>query len=359
MAELLTSDYVERRAAELMPRANYDFIAGGADDEFTLRANVAGLQRYRLRTRVLHDVSKVDTSLNIFGSLLKSPIFVPPMGGHRLASEDGEIASGRGANWAGVGYMMSTASNYTLEEVVEHLGPGKWFQLYCFKDRGVTEDLIRRAEAAGYEAICVTVDAPVLGLRRRDVRNEFMPGPQVQWVNLEPYGRAALPNVTDGNTVLLYFMEQIDSGLTWKALEWLRSLTSLPVIVKGVLSPEDAEQVVTLGFDGVYVSNHGGRQLDRALATIEALPEVVSTVDGRVPVLVDGGFRSAGDIAVALAIGASAVGVGRPVLYALGVGGDEAVASYLGGLARDLERTMALVGARSLEELDSSRVVAI
>lgn len=359
MAELLTSEYLEQRAAELMPKASYDFIAGGADDEVTLAANRSRLLPYQLRTRVLQGVEKVDTSIELLGSSLSSPIFVPPMGGHRLASEEGELASGRGAAWADVAYMMSTASNYTLEEVAEHLGRGKWFQLYCFKDRGVTEDLVRRAEAAGYESLCVTVDAPVLGLRRRDVRNEFMPGPQVQWANLEPYGRAVLPNVADGNTVLLYFMDQIDSSLTWKDLEWLRSLTSLPIAVKGVLTGEDADQVVASGCDGVYVSNHGGRQLDRALATIDALPEVVEAVAGRVPVLVDGGFRSAGDIAIALAIGASAVGVGRPVLYALGIGGDEAVATYLGGLVRDLERTMALVGARSLHELDKSRVAAV
>jgi isopentenyl diphosphate isomerase/L-lactate dehydrogenase-like FMN-dependent dehydrogenase len=359
MAELLSSDYVEKRAEELMPRANYDFIAGGADDEFTLRANVEGLRRYRLRTRILQDVRRVDTSVELFGRKLESPIFVPPMGGHRLAAEEGELASARGASWARVAYMMSTASNYTLEDVAEVLGPGKWFQLYCFKDRAVTEDLVRRAEAAGYEALCVTVDAPVLGLRRRDVRNEFAPGPQVHWANLEPYGLAALPDITDGNTVLVYFLEQIDASLTWKDLEWLRSITSLPLVVKGVLSGDDAGTVVDLGFDGVYVSNHGGRQLDRAPGTIEALPEVIDVVGGRVPVLVDGGFRSSGDIAVALALGAAAVGVGRPVLYALAIGGDEATAAYLGGLVRDLERTMALVGARTVGELDRSRVMAL
>lgn len=359
MSAFLSSDHVEARARELLPTAIFDFIAGGADNEVTLAANRDGFGSYRLRPRVLRDVSTIDTSTTLFGRKLQTPLLVAPMGSHQLTAPEGELATAQAAASTDVAYITSTAASYSLEEVAEVGDAPKWFQLYCFKDRSVTADLIERAEAAGYEALVITVDAPVLGMRRRDLRNTFMPGPHIRWSNLERYGRAGLPETATGATVLDYFVQQIDATVTWDDVIWMKSLTSLPVILKGILTGEDARRSVELGLDGAYVSNHGGRQLDQAMGTIEALPEVVEAVPDGFPVIVDGGFRSAGDALIALALGASAVAVGRPVLYALALGGESAVHNFLRQLVDDLRRAMALAGLTSLDEIDGSHIVRI
>lgn len=359
VGEFLSSDYVEEQAREILPTAIFEFISGGADNEITLAANCDGFRSYRLRPRVLVDVSDVDTSITLFGRRLRTPLLVAPMGSHQLTAPHGELATAKAASSTGVKYITSTAASYSLEQVAQIDGLDKWFQLYCFKDRSVTSDLIERAEAAGYEALVITVDAPVLGMRRRDLRNEFMPGPHIRWANLERYGRAGLPENTTGATVLDYFVDQIDATVTWDDVGWMKSRTSLPVILKGVLTAEDARRLVDLGLDGVYVSNHGGRQLDQAIGTIEALPAVIEAVPADTPVIIDGGIRSAGDILVALALGASAVSIGRPILYALGIGGETAVREYLRQLLDDLQRAMALTGIPSLDQIDMTHIVRL
>lgn len=215
MVEFLSSDYVEERARHILPKAIFEFISGGADNETTLAANRDEFHAYRLRPRVLRDVSNVETSITLFGHRRNTPLFVAPMGSHQLMAAAGELATAQAASATDVGYITSTAASYSLEEVGQIDGLGKWFQLYCFKDRMVTADLIARAEAAGYEALVITVDAPVLGMRRRDLRNEFVPDPHIRWANLERYGIAGLPESTTGTSVLDYFVEQIDATVTW------------------------------------------------------------------------------------------------------------------------------------------------
>ena len=347
----------DRRDAEargVLPIEAYDFISGGAGEEQTLAANEAAFQRIRFTTRILRDVSSIDTAVTIFGDRLAMPVLVAPMGAHRLVHPEGEIGTARAAAQAGVGYITSTAATESMEDLAAEGGQARWFQLYCYRDRGVTEDLVHRAEAADYSALCVTCDAPVLGMRRRDVKNAFRPSPDIRWVNLERYGLAALPNAQDGSVVMKYFAGLIDPTLTWRELEWMAGITRLPVVVKGVLNPEDARLAVEAGAGGVYVSNHGGRQLDRVVATVDALQGVVDAVGDRVPVFIDGGLRSAADVAAAIAMGAAAVAIGRPILWALAIGGQGEVARYLEELHADLVRTLALLGVTSAPALDSA-----
>lgn len=328
-------------ARDLLDPAVHDFIEGGAGDEVAVAGSRRALDRYRLRPRVLRDVAAVDATTTVLGTRLAAPILVAPMGGHALVHGDAEMATAAGASAAGVGYISSTAANVRLEQQVE-VAENAWYQLYVFRDRGVTRDLVDRAVAAGYRAIVVTVDAPVLGVRRRDIRNRFQP--QVRWANLEPYAAAALPEGGDGTAIMRYFAEQIDPSVTWEDIAGIADASGVPVAVKGVLTAEDATLAIEHGAAAVYVSNHGGRQLDRTIAPVDALPEVAAAVDGRVPVLVDGGIRSAGDVAVALGLGAAAVGIGRSVLWALAVGGREGVTGHLRAVVDEFERTLALLG---------------
>lgn len=343
--------------AELPPglsRAAFDFLEGGAGDEVTLRANESSFRRWSFVPRVCVDVAKVDTGTQLDGRQMSAPYFVAPTGTHRLFHPDAEFATAAAAMTADVPYATSTAASVSMEEIADVAPAERWFQLYSFKDRDVVADLVRRAESSGYRALIVTVDAPVLGIRRRDIRNQFSVGPEIRWANLEPYGVDALSAADDGSTVARYFAEQIDPSVTWRDIERIVESTSLPVWVKGVLRPDDAERARDSGASGVYVSNHGGRQLDGVPATIDVLPSIVDRVGADIDVVVDGGVRSGADVVTAIALGARAVGLGRPPLIALARGGESAVIEFLQSLRDDVRHNLQLLGVASLQDLDRS-----
>ena len=341
----------EQAARGRLDPAVYDYVAGGADDELTLAENLAAWARLRLRPRVLRDVRRVDTATTLLGTPLPTPILVAPTGYHGLLHPEGEAATAAGAAAAGSLMVVSTQANRSLEEVARRApGAPRWFQVYVHVDHEFTEELVGRAAAAGYSALVLTADLPVLGNRRRDVRNrlQFPPG-MVLGNAVERYG-------IEGADVLAH-ASRFDPGLEPATIAWLHRSSGLPVLVKGVLRGDDADAFVAAGAAGIVVSNHGGRQLDTALAGADALPEVVAAVDGRVAVLVDGGVRLGTDVVKALCMGASGVLVGRPVLWGLASGGAEGVRTVLQGLHDELLRAMALCGAVSLPELTPDLLV--
>ena len=322
------------------------YYASGADDQTTLADNEAAMRRYVLRPRVLVDVSSVDTRLTLLGLSLAAPILVAPMALQRLAHPDGEAAVARAAAAAGLGYCLSTMATTSLEEVAP-LAAGRapqLFQLYVLRDRALTAQLVARAAAAGYSALVVTVDAPLLGRREADVASGFTLPEGLELANLRDAIAPLSRHQKEGSALFAWFASQVDASLTWRDIAWLRSLTRLPLLLKGILTGEDAARAVAAGVDGIVVSNHGGRQLDGVAAALDALPEVVAAVGGRMPVLVDGGFRRGGDVLKALGLGASAVLVGRPCLWGLAAGGEAGVAAVLGMLVRELRLAMALAG---------------
>jgi 4-hydroxymandelate oxidase len=343
-------DY-EALAEQRLTRLAWDYYSSGAWDEVTLRDNRAAFERIRLRYHVLRGVETPDLSTQLLGRPHAWPLLVAPTAFARLGHPEGEVAIGRAAAASEVTQVLSALSTVTLEDVAEASPDGpKWFQLYVFRDRGLTADLVARAEAAGYEALVVTVDAPVLGRRERDTRNHFALPEGMAAANIE----AHLPRIASeegGSALAWFFATQIDASLTWDDIDWLASQTSLPVLVKGVVRGDDAMHAVEHGCTAVIVSNHGGRQLDTAIASVEALPEVVQAVEGRASVLVDGGVRRGTDIVKALALGADAVLLGRPVLWGLAVDGQAGVEHVLSLLRAEFEHAMVLCGAGSVADL--------
>jgi 4-hydroxymandelate oxidase len=344
------SDY-EALARERIPRMAYEYISGGAADEITLRWNRESFDRIRLRLKILVDVSKLDTRLTLFGQELPFPILLAPTSYHRLVHPEGEIATVKGAGAAGATLVASMLATTAIEEMAKAATGPLWFQTYILKDRGFTRDLIQRAEGAGCKAICVTVDSPVVGVRNRDQRAHFALPPEMERANLKglmrPGGNLRPP---EGDI----YTPILDAGLTWKEIDWLRSFARVPVVLKGVLNPGDAEQAVKAGASGIIVSNHGARNLDTVPATIDVLPEITERVAGRIPVLMDSGVRRGTDVLKALALGATAVLIGRPYLYGLGVAGPEGVRRVVNILQTELRLAMAFLGQTSLRSIDRS-----
>jgi isopentenyl diphosphate isomerase/L-lactate dehydrogenase-like FMN-dependent dehydrogenase len=349
--DLATWHDLERAAQRMLDPAVHDFIAGGAEDERTLRRNRRAFSDFALSPAAFRDVSAVDARVTAHGAELSAPLLVAPMGGHRLVHDAGELATARGAAAAGVATITSTASNVPMEEEAQG-NPARWFQLYVYRDRGITKDLIARAADAGYQALVITADTPVLGFRRRDLRNRFQP--QVRWANIERYAAGRLPDTNDGSAIMRYIADQLDPALTWADVEAVVAESPLPVHIKGIMRPADARRAVEAGASGVYVSNHGGRQLDLGLPTLAALPAIADAVAGRATVLLDGGVRSASDVLLALALGADLVAVGRPVLWGLAAAGPDGVRRYLDDLVRGVRAALALIGVRTPAELDRS-----
>ena len=333
---------LEQEARGRLDPAVYDYVAGGAGAELTLADNLAAWARLRLRPRVLRDVRQVDTATILLGARLENPVLVAPTGYHGLVHPDGEAATAAGAAAAGGLMVVSTQANRSIEEVAAAApGAPRWFQVYVHTDHDFTEELAGRAAAAGYSALVLTADLPVFGNRLRDTL-QFPPG-MVLGNAVRRYG--------SGGVDIPARVSRFDAGLTPATIVWLQRCSGLPVLVKGVLRGDDAEAFVAAGAAGIVVSNHGGRQLDAALAAADALPEVVAAVGGRVPVLVDGGVRWGSDVVKALSLGASGVLVGRPVVWGLAVGGAEGVRRVLLGFQQELARAMALCGATSLADL--------
>lgn len=337
----------EAHARDVLPAMVYDYFAGGSEDETTLRANTSAWESQRIVPRVMVDVRTIDPSTTLLGRNLAFPVLVAPCAFNRLAHPDGEHAVARAAARAGVIQVLSTASSTPLEDVAA-LAPEapRWFQLYCYKDRDLTLDLVHRAEAAGFEALCLTVDVAVPGLRERDVRNRFALPEGIRWANLDHM----MESVGQGSALTHYIHQMWDRNLSWETLSWLRSQTSLPVVVKGVMAADDARLAAESGIDGIVVSNHGGRQLDGCVSTGEVLAEVCAAVDDRCPVLVDGGIRRGSHVVKALAMGASAVLVGRPYLWGLAANGEAGVYAVLEQFRTEIERSMALAGCRTVQE---------
>jgi isopentenyl diphosphate isomerase/L-lactate dehydrogenase-like FMN-dependent dehydrogenase len=347
----LTVDEFEEAARGRLPRMVFDYFAGGSGEEWTLAENRRAFARWVLRPRVLADVSDIDLRTTVLGQEVAFPILLAPTALQRMAHRYGELATARAAVSLGALMVLSTVSTASLEEVAG-AGARLWFQLYVLKDRDLTAELVKRAHAAGYRALVLTVDAPILGRRFRDDRNRFSLPPGIGMANLEGMG---LPE-SEGSRLFAFFVERHDASLTWDDVAWLGSLTPMPLVLKGIVRGDDATRAVEVGAAAIVVSNHGGRQLDGAPATIDVLPEVIEAVEGRAEVLIDGGIRRGSDALKALALGARAVLVGRPYLWGLAVDGEGGVRRVMELLRDELALAMALCGCPSVADIDRSLV---
>ncbi|MEY2493920.1 MAG: 4-hydroxymandelate oxidase [Verrucomicrobiota bacterium] len=343
------SNYVQAARGKLS-REVCDYFEGGALDEIALRENVAGWERLKLFYRVLAGVGERDLSTTMLGQPISMPIAIAPTAFHKLACEEGEIATARSAKTAGTLFILSSLSNTAMEAVFAEAASPRWFQLYIYKDRQVTLELVKRAEAAGAEAIVLTVDAPGLGTRERDTRNRFRLPDGLAVENLAPLGKGQMPEVR-GSGLAAYVRENFKADLGFDDLDWLCGSTRLPVVVKGVCRGDDARRSVEHGAKALVVSNHGGRQLDSAPATCEVLPQVVDAVDDLCEIYVDGGIRRGSDVLKAIALGARAVLIGRPVLWGLCVAGEQGATSVLEILRRELDEAMLLCGCTRIEDI--------
>ncbi|KAJ1973078.1 hypothetical protein H4R33_007013, partial [Dimargaris cristalligena] len=366
----------ENIAKNILPRSAWDYYASGAEEMLTVQDNMDAYSRIRLRPRVLVDVSKIDLKTKVMGHTIQNPICVSPSAMQRMAHDAGEKATARACAKMRTCMILSSWSTTSLEDVDtagrevsddpslakrDLPSPTRWFQLYVYKDRDTTLNLVKRAEKAGYQALVVTVDTPYLGRRLADIRNKFTLPPHLTLANLEAHGKGEkslmgpvdlteysggaakrAPGQTNTSGLAAYVVDQTDASLTWEAIHWLRANTSMPIIVKGVMTAEDARLALENKVDGIMVSNHGGRQLDGALSTIEALPEIVEAVNGKVDVFIDGGVRRGTDIFKALALGAKACFLGRPVLWALTYKGEEGVQEMMQLLEDEFKLCMAL-----------------
>jgi len=346
-------DFREAARQRLTPEA-YDYYVSGALTEWTLRENDRAFQRWRFHKRVLVDVSTIDTSTTILGSVVPFPVLVAPTAFHRLADPDGELATARAARDAGVVMVASTLATTSLEDIAA-TGVDRWFQLYMQKDRGLTRELVARAVAAGYTAIVLTVDTPFIGIRYTELRNRFQLPDGLQLANFgEGLAAGGSGAGRDSASGLRAFSEQFDQTLDWRELEWLCgecATAGLPVVAKGIVTDIDARRAVDAGVAAVVVSNHGGRQLDGDPATLDALPEVVGEVGDDVEVLLDGGVRTGPDVIKAVALGARAVLIGRPVLWGLAAGGQAGVERVLALLRDEVADTLRQVGVPRLADV--------
>lgn len=343
---------LEQLAKEKLPAIAYDYYRSGAWDEVTLKANREAYEKIKIHYKVLVDVSNRDLSTTLFGQKVSFPILIAPTAFHKLAHPEGEVATARAAVKANTLMTLSSLSTTSVEEVSAATNRNFWFQLYINKNREYTRDLVARAEAAGAKALVVTVDTPLWGRRERDVRNGFHLPSGLSAVNLEKYDKDAVTKGQTGAGLGQSFAWMIDSALQWKDLDWLAGISKLPIIIKGVCRADDARIAMSHGVKGILVSNHGGRQMDSAPATIEVLPAIVDAVGDQTTVLMDGGIRRGLDAMKALAYGAKAVLVGRPVLWGLASGGQAGVEKALSILREELDLAMALTGCRNLSEVN-------
>ena len=345
------SDFEAIARERISPMA-YEYISGGAGSEVTLKWNEEAFQKIRLRPKVLVDVSRIDTRINLFGQEMPFPILLAPAAYHCLVHPEGELATARGASAAGATFVVSTMATTSVEEIAAVTTAPLWFQLYVQPDRGFTKSLIQRAEDAGCRALCVTVDTPVIGTRNREMRLKFalpegMGRPNLRGLQITP---ETIHRPREGEIYASVF----DPKLGWKDIEWILSFARVPVVLKGVINPDDAEIAVKSGVSGIIVSNHGARNLDTSPATIDALPQVAERVAGQMPILMDGGIRRGTDVLKALALGANAVLIGRSYLYGLGAAGAEGVTRVINILRAEFEMSMALTGKTSIPAIDTS-----
>mmetsp|Transcript_16815 Transcript_16815/g.23396 ORF Transcript_16815/g.23396 Transcript_16815/m.23396 type:complete len:375 (+) Transcript_16815:73-1197(+) len=341
-------------AKQKLPKMVYDYYSSGSDDQVTLKSTRAAYNNIKLVPRFLVDVSKQDTSIELFGIKLRTPILVAATAMHKMAHPDGELATVRACGRVGTLYTLSSLATSKIPDVAQASPQTpKLFQLYVLKSRHLTEQLVRLAEANGFQAIVLTVDTPFLGRRENDFRNQFkLPHGLV----LEVYSALEGADLSEGLNA--FFAKQLDSSVSWKDLDWLKSITKLPVLIKGILSPKDAELAVEHGVAGIIVSNHGARQLDTVPATIEILPWIVKAVKGKIPVLLDGGIQRGTDVLKALALGAKAVFVGRPVLWGLAANGEDGVKDVLEMLNNEFKLALALSGCTQISDITEDLIWA-
>ncbi len=322
----------EKMAESKMTKMAYEYVASGAADEFTVRWNRQSFDALKINPSVLNDVSTLDTAVTLFGQQLDYPVLIAPTAFHKIMHPEGELATAKGAGKAKAIYVVSSFTTTPLEEIKKVASGPLWFQLYVRDDKGFTKNLVQKAEALGYRALCITVDTPVAGARDRQARVNFkLP----EGINA-PYRIGA------------------SLSITWKDIEWLISFAKIPVLLKGILNPEDAEKAITIGAAGIIVSNHSGRNLDTVPATIEVLPGVAEKVNKRIPILMDGGIRRGTDVLKAISLGANAVLVGKPVCFGLAVGGAEGVTKTLAILRAEFEMAMALTGRATIASIDQT-----
>jgi lactate 2-monooxygenase len=354
----ISADDWERAAEEKLDPGAFGYIAGGAGAEATMRANLDAFERWRIRPRMLAGNAQRDISVDVLGMHSPAPFFLAPVGVLSIAHEEAEVGVARASASSGVPLLLSSAATHSIEEVAE-TGAPRWFQLYWVNDREICASFVRRAEAAGYGAIVVTLDTLTLGWRPRDLRQAYLPfikGEGCGQYFSDPVFLSRLDKtpeedmLTAAATMLATFP---NLGLTWDDLDWLRQQTTLPLLVKGVLTAEDAQLALQHGVDGVIVSNHGGRQVDGAVGALDALVEVRDALPDAV-VLMDGGIRTAADVLKAMALGADAVLLGRPYAYALAIGGQRGVEELIQNLMAEIDLNLALAGAHSVRELDRS-----
>ncbi|MDX2048436.1 MAG: alpha-hydroxy acid oxidase [Chitinophagaceae bacterium] len=337
LSEIINLFDFEKMAESKMTKMSFAYVAGGAADEITLRWNRQAFDALKINPNVLNDVSKLDTSVTLFGHKLAYPVLIAPTAFHKMMHPEGELATAKGAGKAKAVYVVSSFTTTPLEEIKKVATEPLWFQLYVRDDKAFTKNLVQKAESLGYKALCITVDTPVGGARDREARVKFeLPA----GINA-PY--------TNGP-----FDQKLP--LTWKEMEWLISFAKVPVLLKGILNADDAENAIKTGASGIIVSNHGGRNLDTAPATIEALPKIAERVNRRIPILMDGGIRRGTDVLKAIAFGANAVLVGRPVCFGLASGGAEGVAKTLEILKAEFEMAMALTGRSTIAGIDKSLI---
>jgi (S)-mandelate dehydrogenase len=371
LGEAINIEDLRELAKRRLPRAIFDFFDGGAEDETTLRDNRAAFERVRLLPKVLVDVSSVDTKAEIFGKSANLPLAIAPTGGISAGRPGAELILARAAKAVGVPFTLATPSAFTIERVAEEVGGRLWFQLYAVRDREFREKLVSRAKSAGYEAILVTVDLPVSGKRERDPRNGFHTPYKPSWRNSRDvifrpawlleylrHGRPGMANLEgyrfstpSGTDIVTAVGREMDAGLDWEYIKRLRGLWPGKLLLKGVERPDDAERAAAIGCDGIVVSNHGGRQLDGALATLDALPAIKRSVGNKLTVLLDGGVRRGVDILKARALGAQAVLTGRATLFGCMAGGEAGALRALEILQTELVRAMQLCGVRSIADI--------
>jgi 4-hydroxymandelate oxidase len=335
LSEIVNLFDFEKMAEEKMTKMAFEYVASGAADELTVRWNRQALDAIKLNPTVLSDVSNLDTSVSLFGQKLPHPILIAPTAYHKIMHPDGELATARGAGAASAIYVVSSFTTTSIEDIAKVATQPLWFQVYVRDDREYTKNQIQEAEAQGCRALCITVDTPVPGVRNREQRGNFK-----------------LPNGVITPHMGGPIVEK--KPLTWKDIEWIQSFVKTPVLLKGILNPDDAEKAVQTGASGIIVSNHSGRNLDTVPSTIEALPRIAERVNQRVPVLMDGGIRRGTDVLKAIALGASAVLVGKPICFGLASGGAEGVAKVLEILKKEFEIAMILTGRATIQSIDRS-----
>lgn len=349
------SEY-EAIAREKLPKMVYDYYASGAEDQWTLKENRNAFTRILFRPRILIDVTKIDLTTTVLGYKISMPIMLAPTAMQKMAHPEGEYATARAASAAGTIMTLSSWATSSVEEVAS-TGPGiRFFQLYVYKDRNVVAQLVRRAERAGFKAIALTVDTPRLGRRESDIKNRFNLPAHLTLKNFEGLDLGKM-NQTSDSGLASYVAGQIDRSLSWKDVKWLQTITTMPILVKGVMTAEDTRLAVQVGAAGIIVSNHGARQLDYVPATISCLEEVVKAAQGRVPVFLDGGVRRGTDVFKALALGASGVFIGRPVVFSLAAEGEAGVRKVLQMMREEFELTMALSGCCSLKDITRNHIL--